>query len=191
MNTRQLRVEIIETDRGELKILLPPPYMQSSAVAFMVVAITCFLAIGLIPFYLILAQYASPKSLLSFLLAWGLIGLPVVLYHAWSLFWTISGKEMVSVSAYTMTHRCEVFGIGRERVFDRRSLSPLQVFSESEPSLWENIGLQGDSRRPPYPFDDIGPIAFYYRKQLYRFGGGIGEEQASEIVDRLNAVLER
>ena len=186
MDTRPSRIEYREDSIGDLKIILPAPRQGK----FTIVILAIWLVGWAISEMMVISSYfahpLSPHPPVFFILLWTLGGLNIL----WSLLWTAFGKEIISLSNYRMKLRREVFGIGFDRNFEQRYIPRLWPSPKGE-SVWWELQTNANRQRIITPFDNKGTIAFDYRSKTYRFGEGIEEDEAKEVVARLNAALEQ
>lgn len=117
----------------------------------------------------------SPEPFLIFWLgAWTLGGVFAGAVLAWSL----GGREVVTITASSLSIAQRVFGIGRTKSYDVSQVHRLRVspttFSMSDPrAAMQFWGIGG------------GLIAFDYGASTVNFGVGIDEAEAQTIVDRV------
>jgi hypothetical protein len=114
----------------------------------------------------------------AFLLIW-LIGW--TLGGCWTLFswlWMLAGQERIVLGPAALTHRYELFGIGRTREYElgnvrrlRVSSNPIKTWASGSRSWY--LGLSG------------GVIAFDYGAKTIRFGASLDEPEGQMIVSRL------
>ncbi len=121
----------------------------------------------------------DPEPMLLFwLAAWTLAGLFVVALLAWSL----AGREVVRVtpSAVRITRRA--FGIGRTKSYDAMQIRDLRVSPAKIASSRPRAGRRAPRR-------EAGGIEFDYGASTVKFGSGLDENEAQQIVDRIRPRL--
>lgn len=126
------------------------------------------------PFHPTGPEGGASLFLLVWLLAWTVGGGAALLAWVWVAF----GREIVTVTDRALTVRKDVLGRGREREHDMAHVRDLRVslapFNPWDPSgalrMW---GVGG------------GTIAFDYGARTVRFGGGLDEAEARQIVARV------
>lgn len=110
-------------------------------------------------------------SMLVWFAIWTLGGI-LALY---ALLWQVIGKEILTVHGSTLTIRRDVGGVGFSKAYSLTQMDALQIkpveFNPFDVSsslqLW---GIGG------------GVVAFDYGGKLYRFGAGLNEPEAKQIV---------
>jgi hypothetical protein len=114
--------------------------------------------------------------LVAWLGAWTVGG-----YLAISLWlWSMVGHEIVSLNPVNLSIRREILGFGRSREYDLPSVKNLRIDRtplNSRGSFW-------NSDSPPML---SGAIAFDYGSKTFRFGGGLDEAEASQLIERLKS----
>ena len=129
---------------------------------------------------LIFGSGAPPVFLLVWLAFWTVGGA----FAMAALAWGVAGRELVTLSRGTFSVRREVLGLGRTWDYDADKVRGLRVstggfdpFSMSAGfRVW---GLSG------------GPLAFDYGARTVRFGAGVDEAEAADIVRELSEWLPR
>jgi hypothetical protein len=98
---------------------------------------------------------------------------------AWAAAWNVAGREVVTVTGTRLTVRREVLGIGRTAAYDAAAVRDLRVEAPRSfpfaPRRWD--------RWPG------GPIAFDAGGATRRFGAGVDEAEAEQLVAALRARL--
>jgi hypothetical protein len=94
--------------------------------------------------------------------------------------WSIVGHEIVSLNSVTLSIRREVLGFGRSREYDLPSVKNLRI--DRTPINSRGLIWSYDSRSML-----SGAIAFDYGSKTFRFGGGLDEAEASQIIERLKS----
>jgi hypothetical protein len=120
-------------------------------------------------------QGDAPPEGESFILAWFVVWTIGGLLAIYAWLWQVMGKEIVTVHGQTLTTRRDVGGFGFDKQYDllqMRNLrtaqvgfNPLDISSSLQ--LW---GIGG------------GVIAFDYESRIVRFGAGLGEAEAKQVV---------
>jgi hypothetical protein len=101
---------------------------------------------------------------LAFLAIWAVGSV----HGAYAWLWQLAGQEIVTVRPSSLVLRREIFGFGRSREFELRHVRDLRVTASSAGArVW---GLA------------TGPLAFGYGSRTYRFGGGVDEAEARDLV---------
>jgi len=126
-------------------------------------------------------QGDAPPEGESFMLAWFAVWTVGGLLAIYAWLWQVGGKEIVTVQGHTFTTRRDVGGFGFDKEYDllqMRDLRAVQVgFNpldiSSSLQLW---GIGG------------GVIAFDYGAKTIRFGAGLDEAEAKEV---LTAITQR
>jgi hypothetical protein len=113
--------------------------------------------------------------LLIWLLAWTVGG--VAALAAW--LWVAFGREIVTVTDRAVTVRRDVLGRGRGREHDMAHVRGLRV-SAAPFNPWD----PGGALRM-WGMGGAGTIAFDYGARTVRFGGGLDEAEARQIVARV------
>jgi len=172
MQAADSRITITDTSMG-LRIAMP---CRSSWL------VICFLAFWLcgwaVAEVMVVAQFlngdAPPEGEL-FMLAWfgvWTIGGGFAIY-AW--LWQVMGKEIVTVRGQTLKIRRDIGGFGVDKVYNLIQMKDLRL---------EQIGFN------PLEFSSSlqlwgvggGVIAFDYGESTYRFGAGLDEAEAKQVV---------
>ena len=93
--------------------------------------------------------------------------------------WNVAGKEIITINSLTLSTKKDLFGYGRVKEYEMSSVTNMRV-----------------SPQPFNPFDFSsglmfwgiggGVIAFDYGAKTYRFGSGIDEAEANQILARIN-----
>jgi hypothetical protein len=100
----------------------------------------------------------------------------------WALYtclWAMVGREIVTASDRAFTIKRDVQGLGRIREYATTQVRNLRV----APVVVGSLGTGA----PPRPRGmSFGPIAFDYGTRTVRFGGGLDEGEARQIVARIN-----
>lgn len=138
---------------------------------------------------LLLSGRTGPATL--FLLAW--LGC-WTWGGAWALFnwcWNAGGREVTVIRGDTFSVRYEAFGMGKTWEFDAGAVRNLRVVQDGmmhAPSWMPAFFQTHQARRGVLP-NGIwsGPLAFDYGAKTYRFGAGIDEAEARDVLPLLLA----
>ena len=116
--------------------------------------------------------------MVAWLGAWTLGG--VFAIYVW--LWNLMGREIVVVTGPALEIRRAVNNIGHTREFDVAHIRGLRVANQS----WNPWDLSSGLR-----FWGVGggAIAFDYGAKTYRFGGGLDEAEAKQILARITQVI--
>ena len=129
---------------------------------------------------------ASPAVLL--LVVWFVLWTVGGVWAILNGIWNAKGREQIRISGDTVSVRYEAFGIGKTRYFYPWAVKNLrvvegftpvapfvmQMFSQSrQPSLKELTGIWS------------GPLSFDYGAKTYRFGAGMEEAEARQLLPHL------
>ena len=96
----------------------------------------------------------------------------------YALLWTLRGREVIVLRPDSLVTKRDLWGIGRPREYDILHVSDLRVAPMTwNPHYWSGAlylwGVGG------------GPIAFDYGSRTVRFGSGVDEAEAADIVREL------
>lgn len=166
------RITIADTSQG-LRIVIP--YTRSWFVIFFLGFWICGWAVAE---YMVSSQFLrgdAPPEGESFMLAWFAVWTVGGLFAIYALLWQVMGKEIVMVHGQVFRTRYDIGGFGFNKDYDlvqMRALRPAPVpFNpldlSSSLQLW---GVGG------------GVIAFDYGAKTIRFGAGLDEGEAKEVV---------
>ncbi len=166
----------ISDERGSLRVVIPTK-KNWFLILFMGFWL-CMWAVGEVMVPQLAFKKGLPPSALLFMIAW-LGGWTVgggFATYAW--LWNLTGKEVILVNSQLLTTRREMGQFGRTKEFiltqirDLRASQP--IFNPADFSsglqFW---GLGG------------GTIAFDYGAKTYRFGSGLDEAEAKQIVNTI------
>lgn len=166
------RITITDTGQGHRIVI---PYTRSWFVIFFLGFWICGWAVAE---YMVGSQFlkgdAPPEGEL-FMLAWFGVWTIAGLVAIYAMLWQVMGKEVISVYGQVLKTRHDIGGFGFNREYDlvqMRDLratpvgfNPLDLSSSLQ--LW---GIGG------------GVIAFEYGAKTIRFGAGLDEAEAKEVV---------
>ena len=172
------RRSTITRTRDGLIITIPAP-----ANIFILLFLTAWLiawavAEVFIPWQIVNGEIEVSGFILAFLAGWTLFG-PLAIY-AW--LWMVRGKEYVRVTADIIGIRRSVWSRGVERQFLVADIFGIRVVDDDAWHFWR------EEDPPRYSWRE-GPIAFEYRGETVRFGKGLREKEAHELLDAITAVL--
>jgi hypothetical protein len=130
----------------------------------------------------VVRQFAIGKApggaglfLFGWLGAWTVGGCLAISFWLWS----VAGHEIVSLTPTGLAIRRDILGFGRSREYDLPSVKNLRVDNTAVNSRYN----QGFSPQTPFG----GTIAFDYGSKTFRFGGGLDEAEASQLIERLKS----
>lgn len=109
-------------------------------------------------------EISANLFLISWLGMWTVFGVMAI----WSWFWMLSGREVIRIGSGVLAIRREVFGIGATKEYSLTEIRDLRV----GPPEYQ-------SRRNMIPG---GTIVFDYGAKTYRFGQGVDEAEAKQLV---------
>jgi hypothetical protein len=94
--------------------------------------------------------------------------------------WQVSGREIVEVTPRSITIRRVALGLGLSKEYSAAYIKALRASSS-------NINLNRLTQRSyDYSYlwheNDIGTLAFNYAAMTFRFGSGVGEAEAKQIL---------
>ncbi len=172
VQSQHSRITIADTSQG-LRIVIP--YTRSWFVIFFLGFWICGWAVAE---YMVSSQFLrgdAPPEGESFMLAWFAVWTVGGLFAIYALLWQVIGKEIVMVHGQILRTRHDVGGFGFNKDYDLTQMrdlraapvgfNPLDLSSSLQ--LW---GIGG------------GVIAFDYGAKTIRFGAGLDEAEAKEVV---------
>jgi hypothetical protein len=177
MTIPQARQAVVSYHGDSLQIVIP-----AKKDGFMILFLTIWLIIWAV------AEIASPVALMNYkdegigvvvvLVVWLIVWTIGGLYAMFAWLWNTQGKEIISVSGQYLSVKNDVLGFGRWRQYESTQIRNLRVSKGNE--SWGSLdytmqcwGLAG------------GLLAFEYGTRLYRFGMGVDESAAKEILHRI------
>lgn len=95
--------------------------------------------------------------------------------------WLISGREIVEVTTQSITIHRVALGLGPSKVFSGTQIKDLRV-SPSNMNFDHPILMIYDTYYFPSHHVDIGTLAFDYGAETFKFGGGVNEAEAKQIL---------
>ncbi len=166
------RITITETSQG-LRIVMP--CRRSWFVVCFLGLWICAWAVGevMVPSQL-LSGDAPPDGEL-FMLVWFGVWTLGGAFAIYALLWQVLGKEIVTVHGQTFTTRRETGGFG----FDKQYRLPQMTNLRSEPARFNPIDFSSSLQLWGI---GGGVIAFEYEAKTYRFGAGLDEGEAKQVV---------
>ena len=117
----------------------------------------------------------SSLFLIGWLGAWTVGGGAAIYFWTWML----AGREIVTLAPTLLGVRRDILGFGRSREYDLPSIRNLRI---DRSPIDNNLSGNALSRSM---FG--GTIAFDYGAKTFRFGGGIDEAEASQLIERLKS----
>ena len=109
--------------------------------------------------------------MLFWLVFWTIGGLAVML----SLLWQLTGREIIVVDDKALRIKWQLWGFSWLKTYLAADVGSLRV----SPVVY---AWHGRSRQLSYWWNGCGPIAFDYGAKTYRFGDGVDEAEAKQIV---------
>jgi hypothetical protein len=168
-NHRRIRVEIPAKRRWGLWVLL-----------------TVFLGIWVVGEVAPLLSFLrddTPSPQAVFLVIWLTFWTAAGAYMLYAWAWHLGGQEVIELDDRTLTKKRELFGLGIPRKFNIAEITDLRILPQSLPMreteerltvmMAEFWGLRG------------GIMAFDYGAKTYRFGFGVDEPEAQELMATL------
>jgi hypothetical protein len=119
-------------------------------------------------------EFGEQLFLVAWLVLWSVGGAIAVT----SLLWNLAGVEKVLLGASTLTTKREVLGIGPTKEYELPSMSNLRISAGTRPS---------NNRLSPFQILSGGTIAFDYGARTFRFGIGLDEAEAQQVIDQLKS----
>lgn len=170
------RSQITRTRDG-LMIMIPSP-SNIFGVVFLSLWLVAW-AIGevFVSRQLITGQMTINRFDIGWLVGWTVFG--VVAIYAW--LWMVRGKEFVRVTPERIGIRRSVWSHGVERQYEAAHISGWRLIIVPR-SFWSD----DDS---PSAFSNNGPLAFDYGERTVRFGQGLRDEEAAEILATILTIV--
>lgn len=165
---------VIRQDAGVLTITIP---VKRNWFAFLFLFFwICGWAFGEVMATKHLFGDKTPGEAKLFLLAWlgGWTVAGAFSIHAW--LWQLSGREIIKLTTTTLNRRRALYGFGKTNEYGLPHVRNLRVAYDSAAAddFWRLSG---------------GAIAFDYGAKTYRFGIGLDEVEAQEIVRRVKELV--
>ena len=120
-------------------------------------------------------QGAIPPEGRSLMFAWLVVWTAGGLLAIYAWLWQVIGKEIVTVQGGTLTVRRDIGGFGFDRAYDLSQMRNLRV----EPTPFNPLDLS--SALQLWGIGG-GVIAFDHAAKGFRFGAGLDETEAKEVV---------
>ena len=169
------RAAIDETGSG-LQITIPPK-RNWFGIVFLVFWLIGWTVGGGFALFAV-SQEKTPTFARLFLAVW-LCGWALGEYSATStLLWNLGGKEIITADGFSLALKRDIFGHGATRQFTLHEVKRLRVSSSGE-------NLQGSTFALKRNRTTTGVIAFDYGADTIRFGEGIEEAEAHELISAL------
>ena len=158
-------------------IMVPAP-----ANIFGVLFLTCWLAAWAVGEFFVLwqlltGQTAISRFMLGWLAGWTVFGVAAI--YVW--LWMVRGKEFIRVTPERIGIRRSVWSHGVEKQYEAAHISGWRLIIVRR-SWWS----EDDS---PSAFGNDGPLAFDYGERTVRFGQGLGDEEAAEILATILSIV--
>jgi hypothetical protein len=115
--------------------------------------------------------------LLVWLVFWTIGGVLFTFFWLWNL----AGREVVTLDEEALTIRYALGSAGWSRRFDRREVRDLRASQSVSMDFRSSLG---------WWLGGFGTVAFDYGARTYRFGRGIDEAEAKQVVAELRRRLE-
>ncbi|HEX3409642.1 MAG TPA: hypothetical protein VHS07_05145 [Candidatus Binataceae bacterium] len=132
-----------------------------------------------------LRTHTSHGAVMSVQVQSGLSAFMVVWLAGWTMggifaaivwLWNFAGVERIVLGPSTLAVKREIFGIGPLSEYELMSVSDLRI--SASPYNFNN-------RMSPFPMMNTGTIAFDYGPKTLRFGMGLDEAEAQQIIERM------
>jgi hypothetical protein len=92
--------------------------------------------------------------------------------------WNLAGVERILLGPSTLATKREILGIGPLNKYELQSVSDLRI--SASPYNFNN-------RMAPFQMMNSGTIAFDYGAKAFRFGMGLDEAEAQQIIEQLKS----
>ena len=173
----QPRAIITETPTG---LLITIPANRNWFVVLFVGFWMCGWLFGECAVIYTLAKGKTPLPANLFLLAW--LGAWSVggVFSGYLWLWNVAGKELIALRTDTLAIKSDVLGFGNLREFDLAEVRDLRI-DRPYP------GITTLTWNSPAQMFGTGTIAFDYGAKTFRFGLGLDESEARQLVARLNS----
>jgi hypothetical protein len=142
-----------------------------------------FWAIGEIVAPISLLRDDTPSKQLVFVAIWFLVWTAAGAYVIYAWAWHLGGQEIIELDDRMLTKKRELFGLGIPKKFNVAEITNLRILPQSLPMrdteeritamMAEFWGLRG------------GIMAFDHGAKTYRFGFGVDEPEAQQIMEAL------
>jgi hypothetical protein len=131
----------------------------------------------------------TPSPPAVFLVVWFIFWTAGGAYMLYAWAWHLGGQEIIELDDRTLTKKREVFGLGIPKRFNIAEITNLRILPQSLPmreteerltaKMAEFWGLRG------------GIMAFDHGAKTYRFGFGVDESEAQELMEVLAEAASR
>ena len=128
-----------------------------------------------VPWQILTGKIALSGSIIGWFSLWTVFGVAAI--YVW--LWMVRGKEFIRVTPDRIAIRRSVWSHGAEKQYEAAHISGWRLLIERR-SWWS----EDDS---PGPGD--GPLVFDYGDRTVRFGIGLRDEEAAEILATIMSVL--
>ena len=123
--------------------------------------------------------FTAPLGADMFLLVWLIFWSAGGVFALTTLLWMVLGEERVEISYNVFCVKRHIWGIGQTKSYDLSYIKDLRVTSHSIGySFWNN--RRHNHVTTVWKMD--GPITFDYGAKTIRFGDGVDEAEAKQIV---------
>lgn len=129
-------------------------------------------------YQLVTGKIAINRFMLGWLVGWTVFGVAAI--YVW--LWMVRGKEFVRVTADRIGIRRSVWSHGVEKQYEAANISGWRLVIEKR-SWWS----EDDSPSP----GNQGPIVFDYGDRTIRFGNGLGDDEAADILGEILQAMRR
>jgi hypothetical protein len=99
--------------------------------------------------------------------------------------WQVSGREVVKVTTQSLAIRAVALGRGSQKEYSASYIKDLRVSSSNMDFFHPMMMWYGYSYPYPWPghhHNNMGSIAFDYGARTFRFGSGVDEAEAKQIL---------
>ena len=168
-------------DRRQIRVEIPPKRRWG-----LWVLLTVFLGFWVVGEVAPLLSFLgddTPSPPAIFLVIWFVFWTAAGAYMLYAWAWHLGGREVIKLDDRTLTKKRELFGLGIPRKFNIAEITNLRILPQSLPMreteerltamMAEFWGLRG------------GIMAFDYGAKTYRFGFGVDEPEAQELMEVL------
>jgi hypothetical protein len=101
-------------------------------------------------------------------------------FALYNFLWQLAGKENIEISNDSIRIQRAIFGLGRTKEYLTNYIKNLRV----SPGVMDN-NMFGWPRTSSFWANSGGYLAFDYGSQTFRFGGGIDEAEARQILEKI------
>lgn len=164
---------------GEQFILHIPSRKPSAQVPYLLIWLIVWL-FGWLTAVSTLIRVSLGRNL--FMLAWVIFWTTSGLFAITTLLWLLFGEEVVALSDEQLSIKRQIFGIGKTKTFDTDGIKDFRVLPHpAAPTVCNS----GRSNHIPLLWKMTGPMTFDYGTQTYRFGDGVDQAEAQQIVEKI------